>query len=89
MADLIGAFGMLLLLGAFLASVSGRLRVDGAAYQALNAAGAGLLAWYSLQLGIWIFVTLEGFWALAALWNLAKALRRPRPPGAPADHAAR
>lgn len=85
MVDVLGALGMLLL-GAFLANISGRLQATGAAYQALNAAGAGLLAWYSLQLGIWIFVTLEGVWALAALWNLMQAVRRPRTtPNPPPD----
>ena len=66
---------MLLLLGAFLANAAGRLR-PGFVYQALNAAGAGLLAWYSLHLEVWIFAILESVWALAALWNL---VGRPMP----------
>ena len=67
---MLGATGMLLLLGAFLANVAGRLRADGAPYQVLNATGAGLLAWYSVQIEVWIFVILEAVWALAALWNV-------------------
>ena len=43
MGTVLGATRMLLLLGAFLANVAGRLRPDGAPYQALNAVGAGLL----------------------------------------------
>ncbi|HZU04707.1 MAG TPA: hypothetical protein VFB73_01915 [Chloroflexota bacterium] len=70
---------MSLLLGAFLANVAGRLRAEGVAYQALNAVGAGLLAWYSVQLGVWVFAVLEAVWTLAALWNLVCAQRRRRP----------
>jgi hypothetical protein len=75
MLDIVGTTGMLALLGAFMANAVGRLRADGAPYQALNALGAGLLAWYSWQLGVWIFVVLETIWALAALWHLARAAR--------------
>jgi hypothetical protein len=82
MGTVLGATGMLLLLGAFLANVAGRLRPDGAPYQALNAVGAGLLAWYSLELGVWIFVILEAVWSLAALWNLVNVLRGRPPSGA-------
>ena len=73
MADAFGTLGMLLLLGAFLANVAGRLRAAGVPDQALNAAGAGLLAWYSVYREVWIFAILEGVWALAALVNLARA----------------
>jgi hypothetical protein len=76
MNDVIGTVGMLLLLGAFVANTVGRLRADASSYQALNALGAGLLAWYSLQLSVWIFAILETVWALAALWNLLRARRR-------------
>jgi hypothetical protein len=64
--------------GAFLANVAGRLRADGSAYQAMNAGGAGLLTWYSAQLGVWVFVILESVWTVAALWNLARAVTRAR-----------
>jgi hypothetical protein len=71
---LIGTLGMVLLLGAFLANLAGRLRPSGVAYQALNAAGAGLLVWYSAYLGVWVFAILEGVWTLAAVWNLMRAV---------------
>jgi hypothetical protein len=79
MVDVLGVLGMSLLLGAFLANIAGRLRADGVPYQALNAVGAGLLAWYSVQLGVWVFAVLEAVWTLAALWNLAGARGRRRP----------
>jgi hypothetical protein len=78
MVDVLGVLGMSLLLGAFLANVAGRLHADGVPYQALNAVGAGLLAWYSVQLGVWVFAVLEAVWTLAALWNLVGARGRRR-----------
>jgi hypothetical protein len=76
MIDLIGTLGMLLLLGAFLANAMGRLSSSGVTYHVLNALGAGTLAWYSVQLGVWVFAVLESAWALAALWNLVRAFGR-------------
>jgi hypothetical protein len=75
--DVIGALGMILLLGAFLANAMGHLSGNGVRYHLLNAVGAGALAWYSVYLGVWIFAILESVWALAALVHLARALRRP------------
>jgi hypothetical protein len=74
--DLLGTLGIVLLLSAFLANTMGRLAATGAPYHLLNGLGAALLAWYSVRLGVWIFAVLEGVWALAALWNLVRALRR-------------
>ena len=74
--DVIGTLGMILLLGAFLANATGRLAADGMLYHLLNALGASTLAWYSVQLGVWVFAVLESVWAVAALGNLARALAR-------------
>jgi hypothetical protein len=74
--DVLGGLGMILLLGAFLANATGRLSAGGVPYHALNAIGAGVLAWYSVQLGVWVFAVLESVWAVAALVNLARALTR-------------
>lgn len=76
MNDAVGALGMLLLLGAFLANALGRLAANSVAYHLLNGFGAGILAWYSVQLGVWVFAVLESVWALAALCNLARTLAR-------------
>ena len=76
MIDAVGTLGMLLLLGAFLANAMGRLAASGVAYHLLNGVGACILAWYSVQLGVWVFAVLESVWALAALWSLARALAR-------------
>jgi hypothetical protein len=74
MEDLLGALGMLTLLSAFVLNVLGRLRPNGVPYQAMNAAGAGILCWYSIQRDVPIFAVLEGVWCLAATINLARAL---------------
>ena len=74
MPDIVGTLGMLILLGAFLANALGRLRPDGIPYQALNAVGAGILAWYSVYQEVWVFAVLEGVWCLAAVVNLLRAL---------------
>ena len=76
MADVLGTLGMLMLLGAFLANAVGRLRASGVPYQALNALGAGILAWYSVEREVWIFAVLEGVWCVAALVHLVRGARR-------------
>ena len=78
MPDIVGTLGMLMLLGAFLANVLGRLRATGIPYHALNALGAGILAWYSVYSEVWVFAVLEGVWCAAALVNLVRALARPQ-----------
>ena len=78
MADAPGTLGMLLPLGAFLANVAGSLPPTGIVYQALNAAGDGLLAWYSVYREVWIFAVLKGVWTFAALVNLTRAVARNR-----------
>ena len=77
MADIVGTLGMLMLLGAFLANALGRLRASGVPYQTLNAAGAGILAWYSVYREVWIVAILEGIWCAAAVVALARALMAP------------
>lgn len=74
MSDVVGAVGMVALLTAFLANIAGRLQSDSLTYNAANAIGAGILAWYSMQVGVWIFAVLESVWAIAAVWRLARAV---------------
>ena len=78
MADVVGTLGMLMLLGAFLLNALGRLRPTGVPYQALNALGAGILAWYSVYREVWIFAVLEGTWSAAALLHLTRTAWRAR-----------
>jgi len=73
--------GFLCLVGAYLVNQRGRCRPDSPRYLLANALGAGMLAAYSVAIGEWIFVALEGFWCLASVW----ALQTRRSPPAEAD----
>ena len=79
--------GFLCLVGAYLVNQRGRCRADSTRYLLANALGAGLLAAYSVAIGEWVFVALEGFWCLASVWALqTRAARQARPaPRAEAD----
>jgi hypothetical protein len=72
MANLIGTVGVALLLGAFVLNLLKRIGADGYAYTALNLAGAGLACYSSYLIGFMPFVVLEGVWALAAAYALAR-----------------
>jgi hypothetical protein len=79
--------GFLCLVGAYLVNQRGRCRSDSTRYLLANALGAGLLAAYSVAIGEWVFVALEGFWCLASVWALqTRGARQGRPaPRAEAD----
>jgi hypothetical protein len=66
-ADMVGSFGVMLLLAAFALNAFGRLRSDSRWYGALNVVGAGLAAVASTLIGYLPFVVLEGTWCLVAL----------------------
>jgi hypothetical protein len=51
-------------------------------YLLANALGAGLLAAYSVAIGEWVFVALEGFWCAGERVGAADAATR-RPAEAP------
>ena len=74
MVDLLGALGMIVLLGAFVGNAAGRLRADAIPYRLLNAVGAGILAWYSVQKDVIIFAILESVWCAAAVVGLVRTL---------------
>lgn len=75
--DLLGSFGLLLVMGAFIASLAGRLGPRGRPYLLMNGVGAGILTWYSAALGVWVFVVLEGVWSLVAFGSLVRAIMSP------------
>jgi hypothetical protein len=77
MANTLGAIGVTLLLTAFLLNLVKILRADGFAYSALNLAGAGLACYSSYLIDFLPFVVLEGVWALAAGFALARAAISP------------
>ncbi len=73
-ATLVGSLGVALLLGAFLLNMLKRLAAESAPYAAINLVGASLACYSSYLIGFMPFVVLEGAWALAALFALARSL---------------
>jgi hypothetical protein len=72
LADMVGSFGVTLLLAAFALNAFGRMRSDSRWYGALNVVGAGSAAFASAMIGYLPFVVLEGTWCLVALVRLVR-----------------
>ena len=80
----VSVLGLLLLVLAYLVNQAGRTSSDSRRYLLANALGAGLLTVYSMIIGEWVFVLLEGFWCLASVWALRRPMRaRDAVPGPP------
>jgi hypothetical protein len=75
--QVISAIGAALILGAFWALQTRRMRTEQASYQLVNLAGAGLLATAALMTESWSFVVLNVVWAAVALWALLRPTPRP------------
>jgi hypothetical protein len=78
--DLMGWFGVTLLLIAFCLTTLKRIKPNGVFCQTMNTFGAGLAASYALILKMWPFAVLEGTWSVFALFALAKAIRKKHSP---------
>jgi hypothetical protein len=72
LGDILGTVGVALLLLAFAANSSGRLKVTSWSYQLLNTIGAGLACVASLAIGFIPFVVLEAVWAAWGLWLIVQ-----------------
>ncbi|MGI9020059.1 MAG: CBU_0592 family membrane protein [Solirubrobacterales bacterium] len=75
MTSVVQVAGALLILAAFGAQQTGRLRADSRVYLVLNLVGAAILAalaWYDEQ---WGFLLLEGVWTLVSAWSLWRLAR--------------
>jgi hypothetical protein len=70
---LLGSIGVTLLLGAFVLNLLKVLPSTATAYMGLNLVGAALACYSSYLIDFLPFVVLEGVWALAALFALARA----------------
>ena len=77
--------GMLSLVVAYLLNQRKLWKPDSLRYLLCNVLGSGLLAVYSMVIGEWVFVGLEGFWCLASVNALrtANAAGAASQPGAP------
>ncbi|MBI2143499.1 hypothetical protein HYU20_04135 [Candidatus Woesearchaeota archaeon] len=75
MADyvmLAGIAGMAIILILFVLSQLKKLSQDSIAYDAANALGAFLLAYYALALKAWPFLVLNSVWGLFSLYEVIK-----------------
>lgn len=77
MDQVLSGIGAALILLAFWALQTDRLRPHQTAYQVLNLVGAVLLATAALMTEGWAFVVLNTVWAAVALWSLARGPGRP------------
>jgi hypothetical protein len=78
MDQVIQVVGALLILVAFTAVQTERMRPDSRLYLALNLAGSAILAVLALLGSQWGFVLLESVWGVVSAWGLAVALRAPQ-----------
>lgn len=74
--QIVSLIGAAMILVAFAAQQSGKLRPEDARYLALNLAGAAILTYFAVQARNLGLTVLEGSWTLISLWSLAKSLRR-------------
>ncbi|MEO6777888.1 MAG: hypothetical protein ABI194_00405 [Gemmatimonadaceae bacterium] len=72
----ISLIGAALLLVGFVGMQMGRMRNDGAWFNALNFVGSGLLAWVAIHDRRAGFIILEIVWAIATLPPLYRALTK-------------
>lgn len=70
--------GALMVLGAYVLNLLGRLDRDGAAYAAMNLVGSGLLGYVALRSAAIGLILIEFAWAFVSLIALARALFRSR-----------
>jgi len=75
LSTLIGSFGVILLLIAFLLNLFKYLSQESRVYILLNIAGAALSCYASVLIHYYPFVILEAIWCLVAVAGLIRQLR--------------
>jgi hypothetical protein len=73
--DIIGIFGVGLILLAYFMNTAKLLPGDGKLYYVLNIFGAALACYASYLINYWPFVILEGTWTLVSIYGLMKSMR--------------
>ena len=75
MDQVIQVAGALLILAAFAAQQTGRMRADSRTYLVLNLVGSAVLAGLALYEEQWGFLLLETVWAAVSAWSLWRVAR--------------
>ena len=70
--QVVQVLGSLLILGAFVAALFGRLDQSGYRYLVPNAVGSVVLTATAIVNLEWGFILLEGVWALVSLYSIAR-----------------
>lgn len=78
MADILGTFGVFLILLAYLLNILDKIEPEHIAYILMNLIGAILACWSSILLGSIPFTILEATWALVSFAALIKWARNTR-----------
>lgn len=78
MYDTVQIVGSVLILAAFVASVTGRIAQTGTGYLLANAIGSAALTATAVISREWGFILLEGVWAIVSLARLLQPSRRNR-----------
>ena len=73
--DIIGTFGVGLILVAYFLNTEKLLPKDEKLFYVLNIIGAALACYASFLINYWPFVILEGTWTLVSIYGLMKAMK--------------
>jgi hypothetical protein len=83
MYDVVQVLGSLLILGAFVTALLGRLNQESYPYLMVNALGSAMLTVTAIISLEWGFILLEGVWAIASVGSIARKAARPARASAP------
>ncbi len=74
----IGAFGALIVLSAFIAAQTHKMKDTDRLYDGLNVLGSGLLIYYAISLSSWPFFIVNAVWFLVSARDLMSSNTRKR-----------
>ena len=73
--DIIGTFGVALILLAYFLNTERLIKVNGKAFFVMNTIGAALACYASYLISYWPFVILEGAWTFISIYGLMRTMR--------------
>ena len=74
--DIIGTFGIGLILVAYFLNIKTLIPKDGLLYFVLNIIGAGLACYASVLIDYTPFIILEATWVLVSIWGLTGVVKK-------------